>query len=104
MRQPVVLLVCVVHGSLFSSGFAQPSGHWIPFMEAAVMLIYQLAEGPEEICAHILQMCSQQVLDKLQEADGQKAGEEESWQRKSVPVISSAAIGWPRATAGGEQS
>ncbi|XP_054674617.1 condensin complex subunit 1 isoform X3 [Grus americana] len=56
-----------------SKGFAQPSGHWIPFMEAAVMLIYQLAEGPEEICAHILQMCSQQVLDKLQEADGQKA-------------------------------
>ncbi|XP_075620114.1 condensin complex subunit 1 isoform X1 [Balearica regulorum gibbericeps] len=56
-----------------SKGFVQPSGHWIPFMEAAVMLIYQLAEGPEEICAHILQMCSQQVLDKLQEADGQKA-------------------------------
>ncbi|NXN31545.1 CND1 protein, partial [Nycticryphes semicollaris] len=56
-----------------SKGFAQPSSHWIPFMEAAVMLIYQLAEGAEEICAQILQVCSQQALEKLQEADGQKA-------------------------------
>nr|XP_009683383.1 PREDICTED: condensin complex subunit 1 isoform X2 [Struthio camelus australis] len=56
-----------------SKGFAQPSGHWIPFMEAAVALIYQLAEGAEEICACILQACSQQALEKLQEADGQKA-------------------------------
>ncbi|XP_075021517.1 condensin complex subunit 1 isoform X2 [Calonectris borealis] len=56
-----------------SKGFAQPSGHWIPFMEAAVMLIYKLAEGAEEICAQILQACGQQALEKLQEADGQKA-------------------------------
>ncbi|KAM7131081.1 condensin complex subunit 1 isoform 1-T1 [Ciconia maguari] len=56
-----------------SKGFGQPSGHWIPFMEAAVTLIYQLAEGAEEICAHVLQVCSQQALEKLQEADGQKA-------------------------------
>ncbi|NXL46487.1 CND1 protein, partial [Podilymbus podiceps] len=56
-----------------NKGFAQPNGHWIPFMEAAVTLIYQLAEGAEEICAHILQVCSQQALEKLQEADGQKA-------------------------------
>ncbi|XP_049680606.1 condensin complex subunit 1 isoform X1 [Accipiter gentilis] len=56
-----------------SKGFDQPSDHWIPFMESAVMLIYQLAEGAEEICAHILQVCSQQALEKLQESDGQKA-------------------------------
>ncbi|XP_064500638.1 condensin complex subunit 1 isoform X2 [Pseudopipra pipra] len=56
-----------------SKGFAQPSTHWIPFMDAAVMLIYQLAEGPEEICAHILQVCSQQALEKLQEADEQNS-------------------------------
>ncbi|NXE81666.1 CND1 protein, partial [Cochlearius cochlearius] len=56
-----------------SKGFDQPSGHWIPFMEAAVTLIYQLAEGAEEICAHILHVCSQQALEKLQEADKQKA-------------------------------
>ncbi|XP_009997339.1 PREDICTED: condensin complex subunit 1, partial [Chaetura pelagica] len=56
-----------------SKGFAKPSGHWIPFMEAAVTLIYQLAEGAEEICAHILRVCSQQALEKLQEADGEKA-------------------------------
>ncbi|KAM6438422.1 condensin complex subunit 1 [Rhynochetos jubatus] len=55
-----------------SKGFAQPSGHWIPFMEAAVALIYQLAEGAEEICACILQVCCRQALEKLQEADGQK--------------------------------
>uniref|UniRef100_A0A8C3R1V1 Condensin complex subunit 1 n=1 Tax=Cyanoderma ruficeps TaxID=181631 RepID=A0A8C3R1V1_9PASS len=52
-----------------SKGFAQPSSHWIPFMESAVTLIYQLAEGAEEICAHILHECSQQALEKLQEAD-----------------------------------
>ncbi|XP_067158816.1 condensin complex subunit 1 isoform X2 [Apteryx mantelli] len=56
-----------------SKGFAQPSGDWVPFMEVAVTLIYQLAEAAEEICAHILQACSQQALEKLQEADGQKA-------------------------------
>ncbi|NWU63916.1 CND1 protein, partial [Pterocles burchelli] len=55
-----------------TKGFAQPSSHWIPFMEAAVMLIYQLAEGAEEICAQILQVCSQQALETLQEADVQK--------------------------------
>ncbi|NXA41901.1 CND1 protein, partial [Eudromia elegans] len=52
-------------------GFAQPSGHWIPFMEAAITLIYQLAEGAEEICAHILHECSREALEKLQDADGQ---------------------------------
>ncbi|XP_063250321.1 condensin complex subunit 1 isoform X2 [Prinia subflava] len=56
-----------------SKGFAQPSSHWIPFMESAVTLIYQLAEGAEEICADILHVCSQQALEKLQEADEQKA-------------------------------
>ncbi|NXS50185.1 CND1 protein, partial [Balaeniceps rex] len=56
-----------------SKGFSQPSGHWIPFMEAAVTLIYQLAEGAEEICAHILQVCSQQALEKLQEAGEEKS-------------------------------
>ncbi|NXO68957.1 CND1 protein, partial [Phainopepla nitens] len=56
-----------------SKGFAQPSSHWIPFMEAAVTLIYQLAEGAEKICADILHVCSQQALEKLQKADEQKA-------------------------------
>ncbi|NXS51445.1 CND1 protein, partial [Brachypteracias leptosomus] len=55
-----------------SQGFAQPSSHWMTFMKAAVILIYQLAEGAEEICAHVLQECSLQVLEKLQEAEGQK--------------------------------
>ncbi|NXE26036.1 CND1 protein, partial [Ardeotis kori] len=66
-----------------SEGFAQPHSHWIPFMEAAVTLIYQLAEEPEEICAHILQVCSQQTMEKLQEADGQKADPEVSPSRVS---------------------
>ncbi|NXQ23847.1 CND1 protein, partial [Alaudala cheleensis] len=56
-----------------SKGFAQPSSHWIPFMEAAVTLIYHLAEGAEEICADILHECSQQALEKLKEADEQRA-------------------------------
>ncbi|XP_039415961.1 condensin complex subunit 1 isoform X1 [Corvus cornix cornix] len=66
-----------------SKGFAQPSSHWIPFMEAAVMLIYQLAEGAEEICADILHVCSQQALEKLQEADEQKADAGDSPSRVS---------------------
>ncbi|XP_032069968.1 condensin complex subunit 1 isoform X1 [Thamnophis elegans] len=48
-------------------GFTHSSAHWIPFTERAVALIYLLAEGPEEICAQILQCCSQQALEKLQE-------------------------------------
>ncbi|NXU03493.1 CND1 protein, partial [Buphagus erythrorhynchus] len=66
-----------------SKGFAQPSSHWIPFMEAAVTLIYQLAEGAEEICADILHVCSQQALEKLQEADEQKADAGDSPHRVS---------------------
>ncbi|XP_059694143.1 condensin complex subunit 1 isoform X2 [Haemorhous mexicanus] len=66
-----------------SKGFAQPSSHWIPFMEAAVTLIYQLAEGAEEICADILHVCSQQALEKLQEADEQKADAGDSPRRVS---------------------
>ncbi|NWZ38268.1 CND1 protein, partial [Brachypodius atriceps] len=66
-----------------SKGFAQPSSHWIPFMESAVTLIYQLAEGAEEICAGILHECSQQALEKLQEADEQKADAGDSPHRAS---------------------
>ncbi|NXW72859.1 CND1 protein, partial [Hirundo rustica] len=66
-----------------SKGFAQPSSHWIPFMESAITLIYQLAEGAEEICADILHVCSQQVLEKLQEADEQKADAGDSPHRVS---------------------
>nr|XP_006124233.1 condensin complex subunit 1 isoform X2 [Pelodiscus sinensis] len=53
-----------------TKGFAQPSTLWIPFTETAVTLTYQLAEGPEEICAQILRCCIQQALEKLQEPPG----------------------------------
>uniref|UniRef100_A0ABM5FR67 Condensin complex subunit 1 n=1 Tax=Pogona vitticeps TaxID=103695 RepID=A0ABM5FR67_9SAUR len=52
-----------------TAGFGRSSAHWIPFTETAVALIYQLAEGPEEICAQILQSCSQRALEKLQESE-----------------------------------
>ncbi|KAJ7418649.1 Condensin complex subunit 1 [Pitangus sulphuratus] len=71
-----------------SKGFAQPSTHWIPFMDTAVTLIYQLAEGPDEICAHILQVCSQQALEKLQEADGQNSDPRDSPSRDSAGAAS----------------
>ncbi|XP_037370387.1 condensin complex subunit 1 isoform X4 [Talpa occidentalis] len=48
-------------------GFVHPDPLWIPFKEVAVTLIYQLAEGPEMICAQILQGCAKQVLEKLGE-------------------------------------
>uniref|UniRef100_A0A8D2NHU1 Condensin complex subunit 1 n=1 Tax=Zonotrichia albicollis TaxID=44394 RepID=A0A8D2NHU1_ZONAL len=67
LPQNHVLFACL--SETVSKGFAQPSSHWIPFMEAAVTLIYQMAEGAEEICADILHVCSQQALEKLQEAD-----------------------------------
>ncbi|KAM7180780.1 condensin complex subunit 1 isoform 3-T3 [Macrochelys suwanniensis] len=66
-----------------TTGFAQPSTLWIPFMESAVTLIYQLAEGPEEICAQILQCCSQQALERLQEPQG--VGAEPGTSPSSVP-------------------
>lgn len=52
---------------LLSAGFVHPDPLWIPFKEVAVTLIYQLAEGPELICAHILQGCAKQALAKLEE-------------------------------------
>nr|XP_060618633.1 condensin complex subunit 1 isoform X2 [Anolis sagrei ordinatus] len=54
-------------------GFGRPCAHWIPFTQAAVTLIYQLAEGPDEICAQILQSCSHQALEKLQQGEGAEA-------------------------------
>ncbi|XP_066469890.1 condensin complex subunit 1 [Tiliqua scincoides] len=56
-----------------SVGFARSNMHWIPFKETAVALIYQLAEGPEEISGQILQRCSQQALERFQESEGVEA-------------------------------
>ncbi|ELK10386.1 condensin complex subunit 1 [Pteropus alecto] len=50
-----------------TKGFAHPDPLWIPFKEVAVTLIYQLAEGPDVICAQILQGCAKQALEKLEE-------------------------------------
>ncbi|XP_023559471.1 condensin complex subunit 1 isoform X2 [Octodon degus] len=52
---------------LVTAGFAHPDPLWIPFKETAVSLIYQLAEGPEVICAQMLQSCAKQALEKLEE-------------------------------------
>ncbi|XP_074050547.1 condensin complex subunit 1 isoform X2 [Macrotis lagotis] len=56
-------------------GFVHPDPLWIPFKEVAVTLIYQLAEGPEVICAQILQGCGKQTLERIQEPteEGTKA-------------------------------
>lgn len=47
-------------------GFTHPDPLWIPFKEVAVTLTYQLAEGPEVICAQMLQGCAKQALEKLE--------------------------------------
>ncbi|XP_019483213.1 PREDICTED: condensin complex subunit 1 isoform X1 [Hipposideros armiger] len=52
---------------MVTRGFVHPDPLWIPFKEVAVTLIYQLAEGPEGICAQILQGCAKQALEKLEE-------------------------------------
>lgn len=51
---------------LRSPGFTHPDPLWIPFKEVAVTLTYQLAEGPEVICAQMLQGCAKQALEKLE--------------------------------------
>ncbi|KAM4703298.1 condensin complex subunit 1 [Rhinophrynus dorsalis] len=49
-----------------AGGIRHSSLEWLPFMETAVRLVYELAEEPEEICAEILLRGSQQVLEELQ--------------------------------------
>ncbi|XP_063818506.1 condensin complex subunit 1 isoform X2 [Pseudophryne corroboree] len=46
-------------------GISQQSLHWLPFKETAVRLVYEISEEPEEICADLLQRCSQQVLQEM---------------------------------------
>nr|XP_008512159.1 PREDICTED: condensin complex subunit 1 [Equus przewalskii] len=52
---------------MVTKGFVHPDPLWVPFKEVAVTLIYQLAEGPEGICAQILQGCAKQAQEKLEE-------------------------------------
>uniref|UniRef100_A0A452TN69 Condensin complex subunit 1 n=1 Tax=Ursus maritimus TaxID=29073 RepID=A0A452TN69_URSMA len=59
---------------VITKGFVHPDPLWIPFKEAAVTLIYQLAEGPEVICAQILQGCAKQALAKLGEKSATQEG------------------------------
>nr|XP_019781545.2 condensin complex subunit 1 isoform X3 [Tursiops truncatus] len=63
------------------AGVVCPDPLWIPFKEAAVTLIYQLAEGPEVICARMLQGCAKQALEKL----GEKSIPQEA--TKDTPVL-----------------
>ncbi|XP_067551620.1 condensin complex subunit 1 isoform X4 [Pseudorca crassidens] len=64
-----------------TKGVVCPDPLWIPFKEAAVTLIYQLAEGPEVICARMLQGCAKQALEKL----GEKSTPQEA--TKDTPVL-----------------
>ncbi|KAM6161371.1 condensin complex subunit 1 [Erethizon dorsatum] len=64
------------------TGFAHPDPLWIPFKEAAVTLTYQLAEGPEVICAQMLQGCAKQALEKLEE---KSCSQEDP--RQTTPVL-----------------
>ncbi|XP_057558367.1 condensin complex subunit 1 isoform X2 [Hippopotamus amphibius kiboko] len=59
---------------IVTKGVVHPDPLWIPFKEAAVTLIYQLAEGPEAICAQMLQGCAKQALEKL----GEKSAPQEA--------------------------
>lgn len=61
---------------MVTKGSVHPDPLWVPFKEAAVGLIYQLAEGPEVICAWILQDCAKQALEKLEKSDHQEALQE----------------------------
>lgn len=67
LEQNCVLCLWWTTSLFFYAGFVHPDPLWIPFKEVAVTLIYQLAEGPEVICAQILQRCAKQALEKLME-------------------------------------
>lgn len=49
-------------------------------------LIYQLAEGPEVICAQILQRCAKQALEKLVEKSAPQ-GDPSKWAGGSVGPV-----------------
>ncbi|XP_006891347.1 PREDICTED: condensin complex subunit 1 [Elephantulus edwardii] len=57
---------------MVTKGFVHQDPLWIPFKEVAVTLIYQMAEGPEVICAQILQDCAKQALEKLEQNPSQE--------------------------------
>ncbi|XP_016077325.1 PREDICTED: condensin complex subunit 1 isoform X1 [Miniopterus natalensis] len=68
---------------MVTKGFVHPDPLWIPFKEVAVTLIYQLAEGPEVICAQILQGCAKQALEKLVE----KSTSQDQDDPKEIPML-----------------
>lgn len=77
LGQNRVLCLQGVTSPFSSAGFVHPDPLWIPFKEVAVTLIYQLAEGPEVICAQILQGCAKQALAKLGEKSTTQEGPSE---------------------------
>uniref|UniRef100_A0A8C5N0N7 Condensin complex subunit 1 n=1 Tax=Leptobrachium leishanense TaxID=445787 RepID=A0A8C5N0N7_9ANUR len=52
-------------GDAVAGGIGQTDSHWLPFKEAAVRLVYELAEEPDVICSEILHRSSQRVLEQL---------------------------------------
>lgn len=70
----------------FSVGFGRPDPLWIPFKEVAVTLIYQMAEGPDVICAQILQGCAKQALEKLEEKSTPQ-DDPSKWARGSMGTV-----------------
>lgn len=75
----------------FPVGFAHPDPLWIPFKETAVTLIYQLAEGPDVICAQILQGCAKQVLEKVEEKNTPQE-DPSKWARGSMGTVGSSQL------------
>ncbi|XP_051011344.1 condensin complex subunit 1 [Acomys russatus] len=67
---------------MVTKGFAHPDPLWVPFKEVAVTLTYQLAEGPEVICAQMLQGCAKQALERLE-----KSATASSDSKDTVPVL-----------------
>eukprot|EP00061_Rhincodon_typus_P009549 g33137.t1 len=47
-----------------SEGFPSRSPHWRPFAEAAVGLIYQLAENPDRLCGGLLARCARLLAQR----------------------------------------
>ncbi|XP_030043749.1 condensin complex subunit 1 [Microcaecilia unicolor] len=66
-------------------GIGQPVLYWVLFTETALSLIYQLAEEPERISAHILQRCSHRVHEQLSSQTQSLEGEDLPETRAPAP-------------------
>ncbi|XP_051865844.1 condensin complex subunit 1, partial [Pristis pectinata] len=69
-----------------TEGFSVHSLHWRPFAEAAVSLIYRLAEGPDHLCGQLLLCCSKLLTAPAPPGEASPPAGTQSQESKAGPV------------------